>query len=94
MNRLSAIVLGAALLAGAANAAEFKVSTVGKSPTELRAAVSEAAFKACKSAYAGEIFADYERDGCVKSTVKASLARVAADQLAAARAPATTLASR
>ena len=74
MFRIAALA-GVALMATAANAAEIKVSTADKSPAEIRAAVSDAAFKACKQAYANDVFAVYERDGCVRDTVVEALAK-------------------
>jgi gamma-glutamyl:cysteine ligase YbdK (ATP-grasp superfamily) len=76
MSRLTTLVLALGLVAGAANAAEIKVSAAGKSPAELRAAVSQAAFSACKTAYNGEVFAYYEREACVTDTVKTVMAKV------------------
>ncbi|MDR3507871.1 MAG: hypothetical protein P4L64_08250 [Caulobacteraceae bacterium] len=87
MFRTSAIALGLAILAGSANAAEFKVLTADKSPAELRAAVSDAAFKACKAAYAGDVFAVYERDGCVKETVETALTKANLGSETASTAP-------
>lgn len=75
MFRTAAALVGVAFLATAANAAEIKVSTADKSPAQIRAAVSEAAFKACRQAYAGDAFAVYERDGCVRDTLADALAK-------------------
>ena len=70
-----AVLAGAALMTTAANAAEIRVSTAGKSPAEIRAAVGDAALKVCKQAYANDVFAVYERDGCVRDTVADALAK-------------------
>ena len=75
MFRFAAALVGVAFFATAANAAEIKVSTADKSPAEVRAAVSDAAFKACRQAYSGDLFAIYERDGCVRDTVSDALAK-------------------
>ena len=89
MTRSVALTLSSAfaalLMAGAAHAADYKVEAVGKSRAELRLAVSDAAFKACRAVYKGEAFADYERDGCVKDTVKLTLRKVESDYAKAAR---------
>ena len=82
MNRLSVIVLGAAMIAGAANAAEVRINTAGLSASEVRTAIASASFKACKEAYKGDVFADYERDGCVDNTYRASLAKLKATESA------------
>jgi hypothetical protein len=78
MFRTAAALVGVAFFATAANAADIKVSTVDKSPAQLRAAVSDAAFKACREVYSGDVFAVYERDGCVRDTVSDAMAKVSA----------------
>lgn len=82
MNRLSVIVLGAAMIAGAANAAEVRVNTAGLTAAQVRSAIASASFQACKEAYKGDIFADFERDGCVDNTYRASLAKLKETQTA------------
>ena len=73
MFRTASVVLGLAFLATATNAAEIKVSTLDKSPAQLRAAVSDAAFKACKQAYSGDALAMYEREACARDAAEAAL---------------------
>jgi hypothetical protein len=90
MFRFAAALVGVAFVATAANAAEIKVSTADKSPAEIRAAVSDAAFKACRQAYAGDVFAIYERDGCVRDTVSEALAKANTGSAFAANAKART----
>ena len=86
MFRTAAAILSVAFLATAANAAEIKVSTLDKSPTQVRAAVGDAAFKACKQAYADDVFAVYERDSCVRDSVADALAKANAGSAVAANA--------
>lgn len=76
MFRTAAAVIGFAMLATAANAAEIKVATLDKSPAEVRAAITDAADKACKSAYSGDVFFIYERDACVRNVVTDTMAKV------------------
>ncbi len=96
MFRTAAAILSVAFLATAANAAEVKVSTLDKSPTQVRAAIGDAAFKACKQAYSDDVFAVYERDPCVRDSVADALARANAAPAVATAAPrqASVLASR
>ena len=75
MFRMTSLVLGLALLATSVSAAEIKVSTQNKSVNEVRVAVSDAAFKACKQAYADDLFAVYERDTCVRDSVASALSK-------------------
>jgi hypothetical protein len=76
MIRTAAAVLALAVVATSANAAELTVQTQGKSPAEIRAAVTGAAFKACNLAYADDVFVAYKRQGCVRDTVEATLAKI------------------
>lgn len=78
MIRTAAAVLSLALLATSANAAQFTVSTVGKTPAELRVAVTDAAVKACALAYQDDRLAVYKRDDCVRESVEAALAKAEA----------------
>lgn len=95
MFRTAAALLSVAFLATAANAAEVKVSTLDKSPTQVRAAVGDAAFKACKQAYAEDVFAIYERESCVRDSVADALAQTNSAVAAnAAHKGAPVLASR
>ncbi len=94
MFRIAAL-LGVAFMATAANAAEIKVSIADKSPAEIRLAVTDAAYKACKQAYANDVFAVYERDGCVRDSVTEALAKADASRpVANAERPQRVLASR
>ena len=79
MIRTTVAVLGLAFLATAANAAEISVPTAGRSPTEVRVAITDAAFKACKLAYADDVLAVYKRDSCVRDSVEAALAKTASE---------------
>lgn len=76
MFRTAATALVLALgVASAANAAQYSVSTDGKSAAEIRAEVTLAANKACTAAYANDVLIAYEREGCVRDTVAAALAK-------------------
>lgn len=75
MFRTASVVLGLAFLATATNAAEIKVSTLDKSPAQLRAAVSDAAFKACSRAYSGDVLAIYEREACARDAAEVALTK-------------------
>jgi len=94
MNRILSLALGVAMLSGAASAAEYRVDTTGKSPAEVRAAVQDVAFKACKVSYSGDYFADYKRDACVKDTVKETFNRANQTARSAPVSQETTVASR
>jgi hypothetical protein len=76
MFRTAAAVIGFAFLATAANAAEIKVTTLDKSPAEVRAAITDAAVKACNAAYSGDNLFIYERDACVRNVVADTVAKV------------------
>lgn len=75
------LTLGAA---STASAAQYAVSTVGKSDAQIRADVTAAANKACSVAYANDVLIAYEREGCVRDTVAAALAKAPQGALAAA----------
>lgn len=79
MFRTAATVLALAVLGVAANANaagySYTVSPVGKSPAEVKAAVTDAAYKACNEAYANDVFIAYKREACVRDSVQAALAK-------------------
>jgi hypothetical protein len=77
MIRTAAAVLALAVLgaASAANAAQYTVQTAGKSPAQVRADVTAAAYKACDQAYASDVLIAYERDACVRDSVQAALSK-------------------
>ncbi|MDR3513142.1 MAG: hypothetical protein P4L73_16020 [Caulobacteraceae bacterium] len=85
MFRTAATVLAFAVLGAAAtaNAAEVTVPAVGKSPTELRAAVTQAAYKACNQAYEDDVFIAYKREACVRESVDTALGGASQGALAA-----------
>jgi hypothetical protein len=82
MTRIIATVLGVAFLATSANAADFAVQTAGKSPAEVRAAVVEAARKACASAYGNDYLPVYISKSCVSDTVADAMSHVKSTELA------------
>ena len=93
MNRSLILALGALFVAGAAQAGDYRVSTAGQSPSEVRASLAGAAAEACKSAYDGDPAGAYERSSCERETFKSALhryerSRAAAPAVTARRAPA------
>ena len=92
MNRTLILTLGAVLLAGAAQAGEYRVSVVGKTPGQVRAAIAGAAAEVCRSAYDGDPAGIYERPACERAAYETGLRRyqrlrAAAPAESARRAP-------
>jgi hypothetical protein len=75
MNRTLILALGAVLVAGAAQAGEYRISTAGKSPAQVRASIASAAAEACKSAYDGDPAGVYERPVCEREAYKSGVSR-------------------
>jgi hypothetical protein len=82
MIRTIAIALGAAFMAASANAADITVQTAGKSPAQIRADISDAAYKACARAYADDALSVYKRGSCAYETYQAAMSQVTATQTA------------
>jgi hypothetical protein len=66
----TAALLGLALVAGSAQAQDYKVNVVDKSPAQIKAAITSAARKACRDAYEGDWFSPYVQQDCVRETVQ------------------------
>jgi hypothetical protein len=66
------LALGAATTA---SAAQYSVSTAGKSDAQIRAEVTQAANKACTAAYSSDVLIAYEREDCVRDSVAAALSK-------------------
>lgn len=78
-------VLAAAVLSGAANAHEVRISLASKSSEEVKVAVAAAARSVCLSATATETFRVEALNRCVKDTIDATMAQMSgakAEQLA------------
>jgi hypothetical protein len=70
--------VAAVLVAGPAAAAEsIHVTTVGKSPAQVKAEIQTAAVKLCNAEVGDSILSYYLQTPCVKATVKAAVAQSA-----------------
>lgn len=85
MIRFAAFVAVAALTASAANASEVHVSTVGKTPTQIRAELKVAIHAVCTKDASGQFLPGGEYASCVKQNLKAAVALVPQDRQFAAR---------
>ena len=79
MLRLATLAaVAAVLIAGPASAAEsIHVTTVGKSPAQVKAEIQTAAVKLCNAEVGDSILSYYLQTPCVKATVKAAVAQSA-----------------
>lgn len=75
MNRIAILAAAAALIALPASAETIRVSTAGKTPTQVRAEVFQAARKVCQAEVAGYAYRIDAARACVDSTVRATLAQ-------------------
>jgi hypothetical protein len=75
MNRIAILAAAAALIALPASAQSIRVSTVGKSPEQVRAEIAKAAHKLCARETFGATFWAEEMRACVASTTRAAFAQ-------------------
>jgi hypothetical protein len=75
MLRMTFVAAAAALLATSASAQSIHISTVGKTPAQLKAEVTKAAEKLCWRETAGSSFPSDAQASCVAHSVRAALAR-------------------
>ncbi len=75
MNRIVILAAAAALIASSASAQSIRVSTEGKSPTQVRAEVFQAARKVCQDAVPGSAYRVEETRACVDRAVRDTLAQ-------------------
>jgi hypothetical protein len=75
MHRIVLLAAAAALIALPASAQSIRISTVGKSPAQVRNEVYKAAYKLCAAnAYGSTIWID-EMRACADGTTRATLAQ-------------------
>ena len=76
MNRIAILAAAvAALIALPASAETIRVSTVGKTPAQVRAEVFQAARKVCQEEVPGYAYRVEAARACVDSTVRVTLAQ-------------------
>ena len=75
MNRIAILAAAAALVALPASAQSIRISTVGKSPDQVRTEVFKAAQKLCARETFGATFWAAEMRACVANTTRATLAQ-------------------
>ena len=76
MNRIVILAAAAAtLIALPASAETIRVSTAGKTPTQVRAEVFQAARKVCQAEVPGYAYRIEEARACVDHTVRVTLAQ-------------------
>jgi hypothetical protein len=76
MNRIAILAAAAAtLLALPASAESIRVSTAGKTPTQVRAEVFQAARKVCQEEVPGYAYRVEAARACIDSTVRVTLAQ-------------------
>ena len=80
IRNLTLAALAAALVAGPASAQSIRISTVGKSPEQLHAEITAAAYKLCARSIGAATFPQDEIAACAKASI--------ADAVAQARNPA------
>ncbi|HEV7386206.1 MAG TPA: hypothetical protein VGN89_15090 [Phenylobacterium sp.] len=75
MNRIAILAAAAALIALPASAESIRISTVGKSPAQVRDEVFKAAYKLCAQETIGATFRVDEMRACVDGTTRATFAQ-------------------
>jgi len=75
MNRIAILAAVAAFAAAPAFAQSVRVSTVGKSPEQIRAEVYKAAQSLCALEIVGASFPVDEMRACIASTVRTTIAQ-------------------
>ncbi|MGZ3375821.1 MAG: hypothetical protein ACXU8S_04425 [Phenylobacterium sp.] len=75
MNRIAILAAAAVLVASSASAQSIRVSTEGKTPTQVRAEVFQAARKLCQDAVPGYAYRVQAARSCLDSTVRDTLAQ-------------------
>jgi hypothetical protein len=75
MNRILSLAAAAALIALPASADSIHISTIGKSPAQVRDEVFKAAFKLCSQETVGATFRTDEMRACVAHTTRATFAQ-------------------
>ena len=75
MNRIVILAAAAALIALPASAESIRISTVGKSPAQVRDEVNKAAYKLCAQETVGATFRIDEMRSCVAHTTRATFAQ-------------------
>jgi hypothetical protein len=75
MNRIVILAAAAALIALPASAESIHVSTAGKTPTQVRAEVFQAARKVCQQDVPGYAYRIEAARACVDNTVRLTLAQ-------------------
>ena len=75
MNRIVILAAAAALIALPASAESIRISTVGKSPEQVRAEVVKAASKLCWMETLTATFRADEARACIASTTRATFAQ-------------------
>jgi hypothetical protein len=75
MNRIISLAAAAALIALPASAESIRISTVGKSPAQVRDEVFKAANKLCAQETVGATFRVEEMRACVSQTARATFAQ-------------------
>jgi len=81
MTRIALLAAAAALIAAPAFAQSIHISTVGKSPEQVRAEVTAAATKLCGKETATATFQIEAMRACVAGTVRTTLAQSSDPQL-------------
>jgi hypothetical protein len=75
MLRMTLLAATVALFATTASAQSIRISTVGKTPAELKAEVVKAAEQLCRLETGSSIFPLESQAACVTATVRAALAQ-------------------
>lgn len=77
MHRIAALaaLAVAAVVAAPASAASIHISTVGKSPEQVKAEVAKAAVRLCLPETSGSAVSDQLQSACVRATVRSALAQ-------------------
>jgi hypothetical protein len=85
MNRIALLAAAAALIALPASAESIRISTVGKTPNQVRDEVFKAAYRLCALETVGATFRVEEMRACVDTTTRATFAQASDPNLKLAR---------
>ncbi|HEY2355985.1 MAG TPA: hypothetical protein VGH86_00940 [Phenylobacterium sp.] len=85
MNRIALLAAAAALIALPASAESIRISTVGKTPVQVRNEVFRAAYRLCALETVGASFRVEEMRACVDATTRATYAQASDPNLKVAQ---------
>lgn len=94
MLRATSVFIGLALLAGSAQAQDYKISLQNKSSAQIQFEIHQAATKACNEAYADNMDPMFDYDYCVTESIRLARAQLQSKAVASLDGKPVRLASR